>query len=252
MIKKVLGKSDFNCKDNFVNSIWFFFHAYQQISYVLKINPKKILEIGPGDHHVTDFLFRKGYVIKTLDNDPQLFPDYCLDIREKLQIDEKFDLILASEVLEHVKFKYLDVILKNFDEILEEDAYLIISLPYSTIRLFPSRNNFGRLVSCEGRLFTHIPYYVLQPIISIYYIIQNIVLKKQGLKQSVKLYGIPEYPDNKFNCHHWDLGFYPTTRRIVRNQLKKHFKLIEEKVFINTNCVFFILQKMPTDPKDSL
>lgn len=243
MIKQVLGKSDFNCKDNSAYVALGFIHAYQQINYVLKFNPKKILEIGPGDHHVTDFLFRKGYNIKTLDNDPQLFPDYCLDIREKIKVDEKFDLILASEVLEHVKFKWLESILKNFNEILEEEGYLIISLPYSTIRLFPPTNNFGYLISYEGRIFTYLPYYVLQPIISTYYIIQNIFFEKKGLKKSVKLYGIPEYPDNKFNCHHWDLGFYPTTRSVVRKQLKKHFKLIDEKVFINTNCVFFILQK---------
>lgn len=81
------------------------------IEEALKINPKTILEIGPGPGIVTSVLRRIGYQVKTLDLDPALDPDYLLsatddDISLKVQ---KTDLIIASEIFEHVKYSdFLD------------------------------------------------------------------------------------------------------------------------------------------------
>src|ERR1700694_3362087 len=92
-----LGDSPFNYDDY---SAFRFIHYWQQIHHIRKLKPGKILEIGPGDHTVTDFLRRKGFGIQTLDNDSRLHPDYQRDIRERLNIDARFDLVLACEVLD--------------------------------------------------------------------------------------------------------------------------------------------------------
>jgi SAM-dependent methyltransferase len=139
MTVKALGESVFHYQDY---TVYRFIHYFQQIHHVLNLEPKKILEIGPGDHTVTDFLRRKGgVVVKTFDNDPNLFPDYLGDIREELKINERFDLVLASEVFEHMNIKWLPIILENIKNVLVDGGYLVVSLPYSTIRLFPERRN---------------------------------------------------------------------------------------------------------------
>lgn len=236
-----LGDSEFNYDDY---STFRFIHYYQQIHHILKLSPKRILEIGPGDHTVSDFLKRKSFYVKTLDIDKNLYPDYIADIRNPIKIGESFDLILASEVLEHLNFKYFEIILENIKNCIVEKGYLILSLPYSTIRLFPKRKKYGGLVSCEGRLYTFVPYKYFQNVFGMilkgFY---RVIFQKYKWGEAFKVIKIPEYPDDKLDVHHWDLGFKGTDRKTVRSILKKHFKLIEEKVYYNTNCVFYILEK---------
>src|SRR5712671_3305985 len=88
-----------------------FLHYYQQITHVLEFQPKRMLEIGPGDHTVTDFLRRKGIEVETYDNDPKLDPTYLGDIRKALVTRGGYDLVLASEVFEHMNVKWLPDIL---------------------------------------------------------------------------------------------------------------------------------------------
>ena len=203
-----------------------FLHYYQQITHVLAFQPRRMLEIGPGDHTVTDFLRRKGVEVETYDNDPKLDPTYLGDIRKELVTRGPYDLVLASEVFEHMNVKWLPQVLRNIRRVLAPGGILLVSLPYSTLRLFPPRRNYGRIVSCEGRLHTHIPLYVLHTLL---------------LRRSV----LPTYPDDKFDVHHWDLGILPTTRRAVRKIFTQQFSLVLEKAYVNTNCVFFALQPLP-------
>lgn len=242
MTIKALKESPFNYQDYTVDR---FIHYFQQIHHCLLLKPKKILEIGPGDCSVTDFLRRKGINVKTFDSDENLFPDYLGDIREKFKFDEKFDLVLASQVLEHINIKYLGAILENIKNILTEDGYLVVSLPYTTIRLFPKRSKYGKFISCEGRLYTYIPCYYIQPTLTLLRGLKQI-FKRGGanLEFPFKYYVIPKYPDDKFDVHHWDIGFYPTTRRAIRKIFLRYFIIVEEKVYINTNCIFYILKKV--------
>ena len=205
-----------------------FLHYYQQITHVQAFQPRRVLEIGPGDHTVTDFLRRKGVEVDTYDNDPKLQPTYLGDIRQPLVTHGPYDLVLASEVFEHMNIKWLPDILRNIRRVLAPRGILLVSLPYSTLRLFPPRNNYGRIISCEGRLHTHIPLYFLHTLL---------------LRRSV----LPTYPDDKFDVHHWDLGIRPTTRRAVRKIFAQQFDVVLEKAYVNTNCVFFALRSSPPD-----
>jgi SAM-dependent methyltransferase len=239
----VLGASPFNYSDY---TVWLFIHYYQQVHHLMALKPKRVLEIGPGDHAITDFLRRKGVYVKTFDNASALHPDYAGDVRKPFGIKEKFDLVLASEVLEHNKFRHLPQVLENIKQVLEPGGRLVISLPYSTVRLFPSRSNYGKIVSCEGRIYTYIPCFItrqllpcLSPLSLLRAAYRLIVSKKRPLFMYPP-FG-PNWPDDKFDIHHWDLGYWPTSRSVVRKILQQHYLLCKEKAYINTNVVFYIL-----------
>lgn len=237
-----LRDSVFNYQDY---TVWRFIHYYQQVHHVLRWRPRSVLEVGPGDHTVTDFLRRKGIAVKTLDSDPSLCPDYLHDIRLPLRVDERFDLILASEVFEHMRFERLGTVLENLKTVIVPGGLMIVSLPYSTIRLFPERPDYGRIVSCEGRLMTRVPYSSIQPLLTLLRGLKRL-LRGRPLDDVFEPYAIPRFPDDKVDVHHWDLGFRPTTRRVVRAILRRYFEIVDERAYVNTNCVFFDLRNTPS------
>ena len=235
-----LGPSHFSINADYTESV--FLHYYQQIHHVLVMNPRTVLIVGVGDHLVSDFLKRKGLSVKTLDNDPFLQPDYLRDIRQSLTINEDFDVVLASEIFEHFRFSQFESALKNLKPV--AGNFLVISLPYPTVRLFPPRPKYGKVVSCEGRIYTYLPQYFYTPVAKFYIFLKRIILYKFDVVRAWRsTFKPPEYPDDKADVHHWDLGCWRTRRSMVRRIIRKHFKILHEKVYINTNCVFFTLEK---------
>ena len=222
-------------------TVWVFIHYYQQIQHLLRLRPRKVLEIGPGDYTVADFLRKKGITVKTFDIDPNTRPDYVGDVREQLEIDERYDTVLASEVFEHMDIRWLERALQNITKVIMDGGWMVVSLPYSTIRLFPERSKYGRIVSCEGRLRTYIPFYWIQPMLTLTRAIYRIL--RGRFRDAFEYVKIREWPDDRIDVHHWDLGWHPTTRKVVREIFAKHFTVVEEKAYVNTNCVFFILRK---------
>lgn len=100
----------------------------ETIQEVLKIRPKTILEIGPGPGMVTAALKKIGFSIKTLDIDGSLQPDYQLSVTdEKLGfLPEKFDLVVASEVFEHIAYDDFLIALKRIRNVTNR---IILTLP---------------------------------------------------------------------------------------------------------------------------
>jgi SAM-dependent methyltransferase len=239
MIVNELGDSVFNYASY---DEYRFIHYFQQIKHVLKHSPRTVLEIGPGDHTITDFLRRKGIEVETFDNDESLSPTYLGDIREEFKVNRQYDLVLASEVLEHMNIEYLPKVLCNIKKVLKPGGILVISLPYSTLRFFSPTNNYGRFISSAGRLKTYIPMYVAFRILKPIHIAYRILIKRNGMRAALHANRISRYPDDRFDVHHWDLGFEPTTRKFVRGILKELLTLLDEHVYVNTNCVFFILR----------
>lgn len=220
-----------------------FIHFFQQLDYVYrKYRPTTMLEIGPGDHTVTDFLRRRGIVVKTLDATAELRPDYLCDVRHEFPISEKFDLVLASEVFEHVDIKYLGRILENVKKVLKPGGHLVVSLPYASIRLFPKNKNYGRIISCDGRLKTRIPWAWVQPVYSLLRGIYRFLILRYTFKGSFRFYRIPDLPDEEIVLHHWEVGRSPTTRKFVRAIFEQHFTILEEGLYPETNAVFFVLR----------
>lgn len=95
-------------------------------------NVRSILEVGPGNKIVADTLLKMGYSVKTLDNDPRIRPDFIGQIEKAKNLcqQKKFDLVLASEVLEHIPYTEFPSALQNLHELAKK--YLILTLPYTS------------------------------------------------------------------------------------------------------------------------
>lgn len=234
-----LGESQFNYTDY---TVWRFIHYWQQLDLVMSLQPRSVLEIGPGDHTIADFLRRKGIEVITADNDPAIKPDYLVNLLDpdfEKRFDQKFHLCLASEVLEHLSFEHFIKTLIKLGSLAE---ILAISVPYTTVRLFPDRPNYGRLVSCEGRLLTHIPFYFVNIPHDLLRFAKTL-LKKRSLKEAKDRlrFGRQDYPDS-YHGHHWDCGFWPFRPSKIRRMLSENFAIRLEKVYVNTNCIFWVLE----------
>ena len=91
-----------------------------------------ILEVGPGSGYFTTFTKGLGYSVKTADIKPWSDPDFLGDVRE-LDIQEKFDLVAAFEMLQHIPYSELASTLEKFAAL--SNRYVLISVPARTHRL---------------------------------------------------------------------------------------------------------------------
>ena len=100
---------------------------WHQIDEVDRLQPGRILEIGPGNKFVTSYLSNLGYKIKILDIDKDNQPDVVGSVLELPFDDNSFDLILCSEVLEHLPFDNFMVALEQMRRVSKK--YVVLSLP---------------------------------------------------------------------------------------------------------------------------
>ncbi len=102
---------------------------YNIIKTVLNLNINKVLEIGIGQGIVSHVLkFNRLNVVKG-DFDQLLSPDVACDIRELPFKQKSFDLVLASEVLEHIPFADIEKALMNIAQLTKK--YAVISVPFN-------------------------------------------------------------------------------------------------------------------------
>lgn len=110
---------NYNNKETWIN-FWY------QVSLVLKNNPQTVLEIGPGNKIVTDILKKEGIDVKTVDIDPDLEPDYVSSVDSLPFDDDSFDLVLCSEVLEHLPYKLFQRSLKELKRVARNNVILCL------------------------------------------------------------------------------------------------------------------------------
>lgn len=111
-----------------------YYHQIKNIMSVRDLVGKKIIKvliIGVGDSVVPLVLKNFGLFIKTLDFDKTLKPDYFQALPD-IKLREKFDCILCSQVLEHIKFDDVRKSIKYFSKMCK---YLVISIPNRNISL---------------------------------------------------------------------------------------------------------------------
>ncbi|MBD2357755.1 methyltransferase type 11 [Tolypothrix sp. FACHB-123] len=89
----------------------------------------KVLEIGIFNSILATLLKNHGYKITTADIDHNLNPDLILDLNSDFILD-RFDVVTAFQVLEHIDFTQFSKILEKLSL---NSKYLIISLPYNTL-----------------------------------------------------------------------------------------------------------------------
>jgi len=116
---------------------------YYQIYEILKRNPKTVLEIGPGPKIIKKILEENNIKYYSLDVAEDLNPDFIGDVRT-FNLDKKFDMVVAFQILEHIPFEDFDKALSNVKK--HANDYVLISLPYPNpfikinIQLYPFFN----------------------------------------------------------------------------------------------------------------
>ncbi len=126
-----------------------FISYWHQIDEIVKLKPKKILEIGVGNKFVSNYLKSRGFNITTIDIDKRLKPDVVGDILKLPFKDQSFDVIVCYEVLEHIPYENLQRALREMHRVSKK--YVIISLPdsnpyYPIFMLIPILGTIRQLV----------------------------------------------------------------------------------------------------------
>lgn len=186
---------------------------YQIVNQVLFIKPRSILEIGPGNGIVTSILKQMGFSVKTLDLDDQLGPDYIADVANDDLTGKpggnKFDLVIAAQVLEHIRYEDFSKAIGNLAKIADR---AIISLPHTTDNSF--------LLSFSFKI----------PLLKKISFVKKIIYKKKM---------------HQFNGqHYWEIGKHGySIGKIRRDITRSGWKI--EKEFLNPENpyhYFFILR----------
>ncbi len=121
------NKEIFLDKIDFLN--WYRYFAI--LKKLIEIKPKIVLEIGAGEGTIKNVFekFTKKY--QTMDINEKLKPDYLGKIQEtNKDLFNKFDCIIAADILEHIPFEDLEKSLKNIFDYLKTGAYTLITIPH--------------------------------------------------------------------------------------------------------------------------
>jgi 2-polyprenyl-3-methyl-5-hydroxy-6-metoxy-1,4-benzoquinol methylase len=133
---------------------------------------KKVLEVGSAGGHVTTAIKSQNNYVVAIEKDGRFYDQLLtiadkaiitdldwLDLREKCG-EEKFDVVLAGDVLEHCL--HPDLVLLQFHNLLEKDGYIVLSIPniaHGDVRLSLLQGHFkyretGLLDQTHIRFFT--------------------------------------------------------------------------------------------------
>lgn len=111
---------DYNEQGRF-NSYW------HQINAVLKIKPKKVLEIGTGNGLVRHVLGKNNIDVTTVDIDENLKPDIIASVLSLPVEKNSYDIALCCQVLEHLPYDDFVPALKEIHRVVNQS--LVLSLP---------------------------------------------------------------------------------------------------------------------------
>lgn len=100
---------------------------WHQLDEVLKFDPQRVLEIGPGAGIFKAACSRLGVEVETVDIDPELDPDHVCSVLDLPFGEGTFDVACAFQMLEHIPFEDS---LRAFREIVRvASSGVVISLP---------------------------------------------------------------------------------------------------------------------------
>jgi len=111
---------------------WIFYWCQQKIMEGLLDPDDEILEFGVGSGFTANYLRSKGYSVTTLDIDSDKKPDILGNIVD-YDFQQKFDHVLAFEILEHIPYDEFQLAIRNIRAITK--GYFFLSLPRCERRL---------------------------------------------------------------------------------------------------------------------
>ena len=205
------GKSHYFSKRYLHASRWTTYSLL--IRCILEIEPSNILEIGVGNHLVADILKKIGYSVRTLDIDKSLNPDYNMDVRSAALLDlkNKFDLIIASQVLEHIEYSDFLKVVYNLSLITKK---LILTLPYTSL---------------NAKFYS--------------FIIKFPLFKRKMIFQWTRKFYFKKLPHISNSSHYWEIGEKNYPLRKIKKDIINNGWIIQKNFFNQNNPYhyFFIL-----------
>lgn len=105
---------------------------WHQLDEVIKLQPNKVLEIGPGPGVFKAVGSALGLTIETLDIDPELKPDHVESVFEMPFENGEFDVVCAFQMLEHLPFDKSCLAFKEMVRV--ANKAIVISLPDAEVR----------------------------------------------------------------------------------------------------------------------
>ncbi len=116
---------DFTCYENPAR-----YQLYYHITRaVLDCRPKSVLEVGSGNGIVSAGLSAAGVPVTRIDLDSNLKPDLRGDVTRLPFVENAFDLVLASQVLEHIPVDMLSSTLAGLARV--ACRRVVLSVPYN-------------------------------------------------------------------------------------------------------------------------
>jgi len=179
----------------------------EQVLSVMAVNGvNSVLEIGKGNGITSSLLRNFEKKIKTLDFDADLNPDIIGSILDTKSIsNEKYDAVLCFQVLEHLEYKNFSLALKNMKKM--SSKYVFISLPYA-----------GYGVRLQA------------------------YLSRCGERSLSFVFRVPMFwKKHVFNGeHYWEPGKRYFSRRTIRTEISKCFKIESEWLLpYNKSQIFY-------------
>jgi len=103
---------------------------WHQIDETVSLKPKKMLEIGPGNSFVANYLKSWGVDVVTLDVLEELNPDVIGSVVQIPFSDNAFDVVSCCEVLEHMPYENFNRSIKEIRRVSQK--HVVLSLPDDT------------------------------------------------------------------------------------------------------------------------
>lgn len=166
----------------------------------------RVLEVGPGNGHVTWLLRSWGLQVDTLDFDPELKPDIVGDVTCLPLADKAYDCVLAAEVLEHLPWKEFNTALAELRRVCRGHVVLTLPAPFLGLSLMGN-------MTWVDTIALHL--------------------------------GLPHWKRHRFDGqHYWEVGKRGTERRVVRKAiLQAGFQIEHEyRPAPSRYCLFFLLK----------
>lgn len=124
-MQKQVDKSHYDFNKYVTKGRWA--SIWHQLDEVKKLEPKNVLEIGPGPGLFKAMGTAVGLHVETLDLDAELNPDHVASVFEMPFTDGAFDVVCAFQMLEHLPFDKSLLAFSDMNRVAKHG--LVISLP---------------------------------------------------------------------------------------------------------------------------